>query len=68
MTELNGHLTECGNCGLKMNRHLLASLNILKAKDDTLRFKVDSSSSEIVIRPLSKAVNRRREVHLPPEK
>ena len=60
--EPNGHLTECGNCGLKLNRHLLASLNILKRKDDSLRFGLNSSPREAVIRPLSKAVSRRREV------
>lgn len=65
--ESNGHLTECKNCGLKMNRHLLAALNILKTKDDTLRFRVDSSPSEAVIRSLSKAVSRRKEVHSTPE-
>ncbi len=65
MVEPNGHLTECGHCGLKLNKHLLASLNILKTKDDTLRFRVDSSPSEAVILPLSKAVSRRREVQTP---
>ena len=59
--EPNGHLTECRNCGLKLNRHLLASLNILKRKDDSLRFGLDSPPSEAVIRPLNKAVSRRRE-------
>jgi len=68
--EPNGYLTECGNCGLKMNRHLLASLNILKRKDDSLRFGLDSPPREAVIRPLNKAVSRRREAQtsVPPEK
>ena len=65
--EPKGHMTECKNCGLKLNRHLLAALNILKTKDDTLRFRVDSSPSEAVIRPLNKAVSRRREAHSTPK-
>jgi len=68
--ESKGQLTECKNCGLKLNRHLLASLNILKTKDDSLRFGLDSPPREAVIRPLNKAVSRRREAQtsVPPEK
>ena len=62
--EPNGHLTECKNCGFKMNRHLLAALNILKRKDDSLRFELDSLPSEVMTCPLNKAVNRRKEVVL----
>ena len=54
----------CEQCGLRLNRHLLACLNILKRKDGSLRFGLDSSPSEAMIRyfPLNKAVSRRKEV------
>ena len=60
--EHDGEFSICEKCGLRLNRHLLACLNILKRKDDSLWFGLDSLPSEAVIRPLNKAVSRRKEV------
>ena len=60
----DGQESVCEQCGLRMDRHLLAGLNILKRKDGSLRFGLDSPVNVAVIRyfPLSKAVSRSKEV------
>ena len=60
----NGQLFNCSKCGWKMDRHLNASINMLKTQNDRVRFALDSPSYVAVTSPLNKAVSRSGEGHL----
>jgi len=49
----------CPKCGI--NRHVNACLNLLKAQDESLRFRLDRFPNVAVNRPLNKAESKREE-------
>jgi len=65
ISDPNGHLFQCHQCRWTVNRHINASLNLLKAQDETLRFRVDRFPDVAVIRPLNKAWSKREEGNSP---
>jgi putative transposase len=52
----------CRKCGI--NRHLNAALNMLKTQDESLRFRLNRSTDEVMPSPLNKARNKCGEVVL----
>jgi len=64
ISDPNGHLFQCPQCGWTMDRHINASLNLLKTQDERVRFALNRLSNVAVTSPLNKAMSKREKVQI----